>query len=67
MLPTTTQIDRGLPGLRGQAGHDVEIERHARTTVEGGGDSTNDHEINVMVVKLIQDLEETARHAIAVP
>lgn len=28
------QIDRGLPGIRRQTGHDVEIERHARTAVQ---------------------------------
>jgi hypothetical protein len=35
--------------------------------MERGGNSTDNHEINVIVVKLIQNLEETARHANAVP
>jgi len=61
------QIHGGLPGIWCQFGYDVEIEGHARPAVESGGHSTNDDEINVVVVQLIQNLEESARHATAVP
>ena len=34
--------------------------------MEGGRHATDNHELNVTVVKLIQDVEEVARHRTAV-
>jgi hypothetical protein len=36
-----------------QARHDIEVQRHTRTAVKGGGDAADDHEINVANVELI--------------
>jgi hypothetical protein len=33
--------------------------------VEGGRDAAHDHELNVVVVKLVQNVEEVARHGTA--
>ena len=55
------------PGRRRQARHYVEVERDARATVEGRSHTADDHEINVMVVELAQNVEEGARHSGVVP
>jgi hypothetical protein len=57
------QIDCCRPGLRGQAGHEVQIEGHPRPTVEHGRDTSDNHEVNVTIVKLVQNLVKVARHA----
>jgi hypothetical protein len=45
------------------ARHHIEIECHAGATVEGRRHAADDHEINVMVVELAQNVEEGARHS----
>ena len=60
------RIDRSCPGIRRQTGYNVEVKRDARTTVKGGGDTTDDDKINVMVVKPAQNVEKVARHWIVV-
>ena len=60
------QIDRSRPGIRRQTGHNVEIKGDPRTTVKGRGHTADDHKVNVMVVKLAQNLEKVAGHGIVV-
>ena len=61
------QIDGGLPGIGGEAGHDVEVERGPGTAVEGGGDASDDHEVDIVVMKLIQNSKKPAGHETVVP
>ena len=56
-----------LPGRLRQAWHHIQVERDRASRRVGRGDAADDHEFNVMVVKLAQNVEKVARHAIAVP
>jgi hypothetical protein len=56
------EVNRRFPGLPIQAWNDIEIEGHAGTAVQGRSNPPNDHEVNLVVVKSIQDFEKVACH-----
>ena len=55
--------DGGTPGRIRQARHHTEVERDARASMQGRRPAADNHEFNVMVVVLAQNVEAGARHS----
>jgi hypothetical protein len=56
------QVHCSIPRYRRERRYDVQVKGDSRSSVKRSGDAADNHEINAVIVKLVQDIEEAACH-----